>query len=230
MKNSFYFAFSLLALTMGACKTEAPVKPEVQGTSPTSHYAGTDSVFTGAYLGISIGEEAEKTYGIIQSLRPEKGTDYINVVSNFVPDVASLRGRIPLYSYLLLDESRGTDSGVQITLEGGKVKVIYLNSGKKLNQWPPGANSRSSVRVDDKAEDLQAKLQIISRTNKYSNKFQRIFLMTKNVDKAYDPGMGLSPQWYFGYRTPAGMDVVKTFFKNGKVDHFEIDHYRDLVK
>jgi len=230
MKTSFYSAIFVLALAVSGCKTDAVVDPETypQRTSPVNNYAGRDSVFTGAYLGISIGEDAAKTYDIIQSLRPNKGVDYINVVSNFVPDVTSLRGRIPLYSYLLLDEARGTDTGVQITLESGKVKVIYLNSGKKLNQWPTGANSKSSVRVGDKAEDLQAKLLTISRTAKYSNKFQRIFLMTKNVDKAYDPGMGLSPQWYFGYKTATGMDVVKTFFKNGKVDHFEIEHYKDL--
>lgn len=229
MKTKLFIVFSFLVSAMMSCQTDGVVdpQPEPQRTSPISHIIGRDSIFAGAYLGINIGGSAVQAYEAVQQIRLSKGVNYLNVVSNFSSDIARLQNRIPLYNYILLDETRGTGSGVQITLENGKVKAIYLNSGVKLKQWPLRQGVKSSVRIGDKAGELHSKLLAASKVNSYANKFQRIFLLTKNISTAFDPEMSVSPQWYFTVIQKDGFDVIKVNFIDNKVSFIEVEYYRD---
>ncbi|TNV71672.1 hypothetical protein FGO68_gene11059 [Halteria grandinella] len=186
-----------------------------------------DTITAGSYLGMDIKEDAGKIYSVIQLLRQTKGVSYVNVVSNFSSEITQLRNRLTLYDYILLDQNEGTDSGVQITLENGKVKSIYLNSGEQLMQWPEKLGSQSSVRMGDLAEDLYEKLYNISALPAYNPKFQRILLLTKNLATAFDPVMAQSPQWYFVYKTGTdSTEEVKMYLKEGKLDHIEVNRYK----
>lgn len=220
-----FIAFLFSVVLFSACQSDT-VEPEIVGPDPIPWRIERDSIETGSYLNIAIGDEAVAVYPKIQALQDSKGVSAMTVVSNIFSDLASLRTSIPLYSYILLDQNTGTDSGVQISIEAGKVKAIYLNSGKKLNQWPEKGNAASSVRMNDDVNALYDKFSKIRQDKSYAPKFERIFLMDKNLKTAYDPAMNQSPQWYFGYSTGQDtMDQIQVYFEAGKVKKIGINHY-----
>ncbi|SDD83028.1 hypothetical protein SAMN04487996_102292 [Dyadobacter soli] len=225
MQTRFITILFLATALFTSCKPEndAPINP---GPEPVPYRIESDSIESGSYLDIAIGDEAVAVYPKIQALQATKGVSAMNIVSNIFSDLSPLRERIPLYEYILLDQSRGTDTGVQITAKEGKVSAIYLNSGKKLSQWPEKEKASSSVRMGDDVAALHGKLTNIRGNKSYSSKFERIFLMTKTLSTAYDPAMGQSPQWYFGYSTGQDkMDQIQVHFEAGKVKKIRIDHY-----
>lgn len=224
MKNTLLISAFALSLIIGGCETKSS-EPVPQLTSPTANLIGKDSIATGSYLGLDINEDAQQVYAAIQS----KGIIHLNIVQNIAPAANLLQDRIPLYSYILLDENKGTDSGVQITLKSGIVDAIYLNSGTKLTRWPVLNSVNSSIALGDQAEDLYNKFTTISQLAPYKSKFERIMLLTKDVEKDYDPVMAASPQWYFVNRTgDKNWEVVQIHFQNGKISYFKIDRYQDL--
>ncbi|QDK80089.1 hypothetical protein EXU85_16335 [Spirosoma sp. KCTC 42546] len=226
MKTNLVGVLLLIAL-ITSCQTEPSISPTTTtGPEPVPFRMTRDSVLTGTYLGIPIGEGAEPVYTTIQSLQQTKGVTYLNVVSNIFSDLAKLKDRIPLYQYIILDQQQGTDSGVQITIENKAVKSIYLNSGVKLTQWPVLLMANAAVRVGDPIGTLYDKLAVIKGMTTYSNKFERISLQTKNLSTMYDQGMSQSPQWYFMYKTgPDQQDEVQVHFTQGKVSKIAINHY-----
>ena len=213
----------------GGCQligSDQPIDPIIIDPRPAI-LVERDSISVGEYLGVQINEKAESAYAAVQSLTKSPGVSYLNVISNISSDLSRLANRIPLYSYILLDQEEGTDSGIQITLEAGKVKHIYLNSGKKLNQWPEKANAKSSIRLGDKAEELYEKLVRIREISQYAEKFERISLQTKDLAVAFDPSMAQSPQWYFAYTTTNDLlEVVKVNLTNKRVSYIVVERFK----
>lgn len=228
MKNLFALTFLTIFLAVTGCQMDQSPDPEIIVEPPVSTLIAHDTITTGNYLGMSIGEDADKIYTVVQFLQQTSGVTAINVVSNISSDITKLRDRIHLYDYILLDQNEGTDTGVQITLEKNTVKAVYLNSGKKLSQWPEKGKPEASVRMGDAAGDLYGKLFNISKDKSYANKFQRISLLTKNLNSSFDPEMAKSPQWYFAHKTGPGLwEVVLAHFKDGKLSFVEVQRYKD---
>jgi len=228
MKNLLYgLLFSLICTSVG-CQLEradesiAPIidpKPVV--------LIERDSISAGGYLGIQTAESALSAYSSVQSLLKSQGVEYLNIVSNVATDLSQLKGRIPLYSYIVLDQSEGTDSGVQITLEAGMVKDLFLNSGEKLSQWPKKENVKSSIRLGDDSETLYEKLTRIRAMKQYAATFERIMMLTKDLTTPFDPGMAQSPQWYFAYTTSTDLlEVVNIHLQSGKVAYIGVERYK----
>lgn len=228
MKNLIYgFLFSLMITSVGCRLNEADesVGPIIDPKPLV--LIERDSIATGGYLGVQVNDKASDAYTTVQSLRKSHGISALNIVSNVVTEVSQLKNRLPLYSYILLDQSKGTDSGVQITLETGKIKNLFLNSGEELSQWPKKENSKSSLRLGDNAEELYEKLVRIRGKSQYAGKFERIMLLTKDLATSFDPGMAQSPQWYFAYTTADGLfEVVNVHLKNGKVAYMAVERYK----
>ncbi|ADB38135.1 hypothetical protein [Spirosoma linguale] len=221
-----FIGFLLAAALLWGCQPGTSVDPLTTGPEPEPYRIIRDSIKTGTYLGIAIGEQAASVYPKIQALQATKGVTGLYVVSNVFADLIGLKERLPLYQYILLDQKPGTDSGVQITVEGQTVKSIYLNSGKRLTQWPEKQAVNSSVRVGDAVSTLYDKLVNIRNIDRYTNKFEYISLSTKNLLSDYDGGMSQSPQWYFVYSTGLNqMDQIQVHFRDGKVSKIYIDHY-----
>ncbi len=186
-----------------------------------------DSISAGGYLGVQINENAKEAYTAVQSFLNAKGVPYLNIVGNVSSDLGPLQSRIPLYNYIVLDKSEGTDSGVQITLEAGKVKAIYLTSGEKLSQWPKKENAKSSIRLGDASGELHEKLTRIREIGKYTATFERISLLTKDLTTPFDPGMAQLPQWYFAHTNEANLfEVVKIYLASGKITSIGIERYK----
>lgn len=221
-----YVGSLLTLLLVWSCQPKTSVEPTKAGPDPMPYRIIRDSVKTGTYLDITVGEEAPTTYAKIQALQTTNSVSYLNVVSNIFADLTALKEQLPLYQYILLDQKPGSDSGVQITIESQRVKSIYLNSGRQLTQWPEGQKANSSVRVGDAISDLYDKLINVRNIDRYSNKFEYISLLTKNLSTKYDEVMSRSPQWYFGYSTGQDqMDQIQVHFEAGKVSKIYIDHY-----
>ena len=228
MKNiSIGILFAFLLTTVGCQMDESPDPTEPIVEPRFAILVESDTINSGSYLGLHVTEKAESIYTNIQSLRVPEKISYVNIVSNISTDITQLRNRIPLYQSVLLDQKVGTDSGVQITIEEGKVKSIYLNSGKKLTQWPEKSDSQSSVRVGDQAIELYQKLVNIHNKGTYSNKFERISLFTKDMSTGFDSVMAQSPQWYFSYSTGQDLwEMVQVHLKDGKVDYIVVNRFK----
>jgi hypothetical protein len=227
MKNIIAGLLLILFFCTFGCMKDNVVQPEIITDPPMVQLIGSDSIYSDDYLGMGISQKAETIYSVIQSLQQSQGVSYLNVVSNVSSDITQLQSRIPLYKYILLDQKEGTDSGIQITLESGVVSRIYMNSGKKLSQWPEKSDTKSSVRIGDQAAALYEKLIHISNNKSYSSKFERIFLQTKELSASYDPVMAQSPQWYFAYTVGTDLtDHVEVHFQQGKVKYIKVLHYK----
>lgn len=231
MKNITLTILFLLTILNAGCQfSDSQPEPITIVDPPFATLIGRDSITSGNYLGLGINETAEKIYATTQTLGKTKNITHINVVSNFSMNLTDLQGRIPLYDYILFDQTKGTDSGVQVTFETGKVKSIYLNSGKSLNQWPSNSTAESSVRIGDQATDIYQKLIKIRDKGTYANKFERLLLLSKSLSTSYDVLMARSPQWYFVNRTGADLwEEIKIHLKDGKVAYIEVNRYRDPV-
>lgn len=219
--------FAIILTTVGCQMDLSPDNTKPIVDPPPIVVISRDSISSGNYLGIAIDEKAENIYSAVQSLQASNGVSYLNIVSNFSTEITDLQNRLALYQYILLDESKGTDSGIQINLESGKVKSIYLNNGKQLTQWPEKLSAESSVRVGDLADKLYGKFVNIRSKGDYASKFERVMLATKDISLSYDPFMSKSPQWYFVYSI--GSDVhesVKINFQAGKVSHIIVERYK----
>ncbi|MFB9294091.1 hypothetical protein [Persicitalea jodogahamensis] len=231
MKNVTYVLLFSLLFTAFSCQlagTVQSVDPVIIDPIPYT-LIGRDSISAGEYLGVGVNESAAVAYAAVQSLMETRGISNLNIVSNISSDLSQLGSRIPLYSYVLLDQKEGTDSGIQISLEDGMVKYIYLNSGEKLSQWPKNTSEKASIRLGDEAGELYEKLVRIKGMSQYARKFERISLQTKNLAAAFDPAMAQSPQWYFAYTTSSDSDVlerVKIHLANEAVTYIVVERYK----
>ncbi len=226
MKNIFLGILFFLTVMGTGCSTDA-VEPELIIEPPFEERISHDTLTSGNHLGIAINTTAEQAYMALQNFKNTQGLEYVNVTGEGASNMAQIGNRIPLYQSIFLDEKKGTDSGIQISFEAGKVKSIYLNSGKSLDQWPAKENASSSVRIGDKVEDLQAKLLKIESKSAYTHKFERISMFIKILGAAYDNVMTSSPQWYFRYEVePKVYELVQIHFDHGRVKFIEVSRFK----
>src|SRR5699024_828998 len=141
----------------GGCLNDQPKEPTLIVDPPPVLLISTDTIKTGGYMGFGIGEGAEKTYSHVKALQISAGVTYLNIVGNVFDGLIGLEERMPLYQSVYLDERKGTDSGIQLSLMEGRVKSIFLNSGKQLNQGPEKPRLLPAVRIGDAAEALDHK-------------------------------------------------------------------------
>ncbi|MCD8540024.1 MAG: hypothetical protein LRY55_09825 [Leadbetterella sp.] len=188
-----------------------------------------DSLISGKHYGVTIGQPSSAAYPGMQDLHDSLEVSYLNLVSNFVTDFRHLEERLPLYSYMTFDEMTGTSNGVQLWFEDKKLKSIYLNSGKRLGQWPENISAAEAVREGESSEITAGKLKVLQKDSRYSYRFERSMLGVKTLTEAYDPGMEGLPQWYFGYKVDEKhTNYVYVYFRDDKVDYIIVHHMKTL--
>ena len=228
MKNTVLAAIVSLAFLGTGCLNENSLEPEIIVEPVFQMLVSSDTIKTGGHLGVKVNADAENVYTALQGIQETKKLQYVHVVGNVFSDLSQLDDRIHLYQSILLDEQKGTDSGIQISFQDGKVKSIYLNNGKQLSQWPSKENTLSSVRVGDQSSVLYSKLVRIKDKSSYANKFERISLFTKALASQYDPLMTQSPQWYFRYVIePKLYEHVEIMMQDGKVNYLVVNRFKD---
>lgn len=222
MKYLFFLSFFLCFLS--ACTKEE--EPAITICPPVDRVISTDTLTSGTLWGIQIGESASNTYSKIQSLSAEKRITYIGVVGNVFTDLSSIENSIPLYTSVFLDEAKGTESSIQLSFKEGRVSSIYTNAGVELNKWPANYDKSSSITKNDLVETIYSKLVNIKRMKIFEKKFERISIFGKDVSKAYDSNMSVSPQWYFR----SGVDsksyyLIHLSFNEGKLSSIYYTFY-----
>jgi hypothetical protein len=217
MKSISYFVFLLLIVT--SCLSESNPEPGII-VEPTQYTViKKDSLTSGEFLGLKIGSSASDLYQQVQN----NGASYLYITSNFVTDFESFKDRILLYNYLLFDEMKGTENGVQVTFENNKIKSIYLNSGEKLSKWPKNGNA--NIREGDAINAVYDKLMVIKKTR--SSMFERTSLLSKDLKKGYDNDMSVSPQWYYAYQPEDNhLNQVSMHLKDGKLQYIIVNYMR----
>ncbi|HEX8314913.1 MAG TPA: hypothetical protein VF609_07970 [Flavisolibacter sp.] len=199
MKN--FLISGLAFMVLFGCKkpaTEPEVETETFGTSVASKIISLDTLSTGTFWGLSIGETPESIYTTLQSIRNERQITIIGVVGNVFTSLQDIENKIPLYTSLYFDETTGTKNGIQLSFANDKVKAIWTNDGKKLSRWPNGLVPTSTIRTGDAVTSLGAKLATLRNHPEHSKQLQRFSLFFKDAAKAFDTGMAASRQWYFG--------------------------------
>ncbi|MEX2594415.1 MAG: hypothetical protein WD426_16715 [Anditalea sp.] len=164
--NTFPFLFALSAFFV-SCFPDDTNEPMIITEPDRLFLMASDTISSGTYMGLLTGEDADKVYAAVTDLGDSIGVTYLNIVSNIFSGLTGLEDRLPLYQSVFLDEKSGTSTGVQIAIEDGRIKSIFLNSGKKLDKWPNNLSSSSAIRTGDKVETLYGKLKAISDNHSY---------------------------------------------------------------
>jgi len=224
----FLPVFLLLGLNLMSCRVDQD-DPTIVGPEPEPrvNYLGRDSITTGNYRGIAINTSTDEAFEILEGYRKNKTVAYLGAVNNYFADVTDLKDRLQFFDWLVLDEIFDTPSGVQLQLVSGKVKSIRLNNGTQLSQWPQAAGSQMAIATDDALEVLYRKLVVLSNSDDYKHKFQRVVLGAKYDYALYDPKKAELP-WAFIYDTKSQgiTEQVRVYFKDKKVDYILVDRFQ----
>jgi hypothetical protein len=157
----------------------------------------SDTLTSGNYWGIAIGNSHTDVYSKVQALRLEKGITTISIANNVFNDLAVVKDKLPLYHSIFLDGTTASANGVQLFFENDKVKSIYTNAGQLLNSWPWDMPSSQSVQLESPVSGLYDKLVAIKNLPAYNVYFQRISLYYKNIKTGYDEAMSNHAKWFF---------------------------------
>lgn len=224
MKNAFLLLLLISAFT--ACtKEQAEIDINTSNTTPLSKIISSDTLTSGAYWELTIGDSSTSVYQTLQQIHAAKKVNYLSIVSNTFSRLEDISNRIPLYTSLHLNERNGSATGVQVVFEANKIKSIHLNDGTKLNKWP--SNSSSAIAVKDQIDALYPKLQSIKSNAAFAANFERISLFGKDINKTYDPIQAQSPQWHLSVTSADKiLHVLFLNFSAGKLSSIYITKYQ----
>ena len=184
--------------------------------SPPTKMISSDTLTSGQWWGLNIQDTVDDVYRTIQNIQASKQINYLGIVSNVFTKIEDLESKIPLYSTIFLDAKSGTESGIQIYFANNKVDAIWTNSGTELSRWPLNTERESTIAKNDPIENIYSSLNNIKQIAAFANKFERISLFYKDINKAYDVQMSKSPQWHFSATVNDKMFyVVQLNFSSG---------------
>lgn len=190
------YTFLLAAVLFTACK-KAELDDRIIIEPPYQKQISSDTITNGQLFGLAIGQTSVELYAKLQQIQVAEKIGGLSIVNNIYITIDSLKTRLPLYTGLLMDEEKGTSTGVQLSFENNKVKRIYLNSGEMLTRWPLGFTQNTTIAVGDPVDDIYQKLVNIKKNSAFAKKLERLSIFFKDNKKPFDPQMSASPQWYF---------------------------------
>lgn len=190
------YTFLLAAVVFTACK-KAELDDRIIIEPPFQRQISSDTLTSGQLFGLTIGQTSVELYAKLQQIQVAEKIGGLSIVNNIYTTIDSLKTRLPLYTGLLMDEEKGTSTGVQLSFENNKVKSIYLNSGEMLTRWPLGFTQNTTIAIGDPVDDIYQKLVNIKKNPTFAKKLERFSIPFKDNNKPFDPQMHASPQWYF---------------------------------
>jgi len=190
------YTFLLAAVLFTACK-KAELDDRIIIEPPYQKQISSDTLTSGQLFGLAIGQTSVELYAKLQQIQVAEKIGGLSIVNNIYTNIDSLKTRLPLYTGLLMDEEKGTSTGVQLSFENNKVKSIYLNNGEMLTRWPIGFTQNTTIAVGDPVDDIYQKLVNIKKNSAFAKKLERLSIFFKDNNKPFDPQMSASPQWYF---------------------------------
>ncbi len=190
----YILSILILIVLFVSCKKE---KGALKDEPAPSKIILSDTLTAGQWWGLNTGDTITDIYKTIQSIQTEKHINYLGIVGNIFTKMEDLESILPLYTSIFLDEMNGTKSGVQIYFAYNKVDAIWTNSGTELSRWPLNTERAATIVQNDPIENIYSTLTNIKLNPAFANKFERISLFYKDINKAYDSQMSKSQQWHF---------------------------------
>ena len=170
-----------------------PIEP------PEEKIISTDTLRTGQFWGLAIGDATTTIYSKIQNIQPTQNRNYLGIIGNIYTSFDAIKNKIPLYLSIILDENPGTGNGIQIHFSDNKVKHISTNGGTVLKEWPSSITSSTIISMNDPIESIYSKLDKIKAMPVYAKYFQRISFFEKDLKKPFDVDMSESNHWDFNF-------------------------------
>ncbi|TWR26517.1 hypothetical protein FPZ43_15290 [Mucilaginibacter pallidiroseus] len=194
--RKIYAVILMVVAVTSACKKENAGN-EIIVDPPVIRIISKDTITTGAFWGLAIGQTATNIYATLQAMQPEKKMSEIGIVGNVFDQLERVENRLPLYKSILLDHAVGSSAGIQIYFTNDKVSSIYTNNGAKLNRWPGNTGNEASITTGEAISGVYAKLYNIRKNPGFTALFERVSMFSKDIVKPYDDLMAQSPEWYF---------------------------------
>lgn len=198
-----------------ACKKNL-TSPEPAGWYITS----TDTLTSGQYWGISIGDSREVVYNQLKNVKNEKRIPVLLVENVFYNSLALLKDKLPLYNSIMLNTYLPQDNtAIQILFTDKIVSTIYSNKAGSLTSWPSNLNSGSRIQVGDNLATLHEKLTAISSNPEYARFFNKFYLSDKNLTTDYEEGMAAAKGWFVeSYLEEKKLTSVRFVFNQASLD------------
>jgi hypothetical protein len=186
--------------TSGICFPLSPV---------SQHDAIPDSLLSGSYLGLAIGESSTAIYNNLQQLYNCDSIGFVMIVGNIFTNAGCLAYLVPLYTEVLCDDTIRSDSGLQFTFAGDTLKSIYHNNGMTMGSWPNGVGADSIIRIGDPRSMVANKLLKLSGNARTGKELKVFRLFQKDLSTPADTFMLGRAQWYFA-REIANDTILET--------------------
>ncbi len=208
----------LCGVILTSCQKEdlqpRPVIDPVEG-----RILAADTLRSGGFLGMQIGDPHEVVYEKIKSIGQEKDINLLWVTNPQFSGIEVLKGKLGYYSDLRLSSRDQPSQYVFLQIENDLVTGIYTSEGRQLSKWPEGRQYRYTVNTGDAVNALYPKLLQLQSMPRYKDYFSAISTFAKFINKPYDSRMTASGEWYLNYRQPDKKIVTRNtlLFRNGSL-------------
>lgn len=207
-----------LVIFLAGCKKNNLIGPE-----PGSWYTTKiDTLNSGEYWGIQIGEDRETVYNKLRTIRNEKKISSLYVSTPSLNSLTSIKDKLSFYNGITLTASLLPKSiTIRIIFADEVVSAIYsnMNTNGQLTNWPANMDNTVAIRPGDSIPTLYNKLVALNNNPLYAAYFNGIGLSEKNLAKDYENGMSTSNPWYAESRPEEKkITLLNLIFNNTELD------------
>ncbi|MBO9593021.1 MAG: hypothetical protein J7599_08930 [Niabella sp.] len=204
------------SLLLSACQKE-DLQPRLVIDPVEGRILAADTLRSGSFLGMQIGDSHEMVYEKIKNIALEKNIDMLWVTNPQFSGIEVLKDKLGYYSDLRLSNKWRPSEYVLFQIENDRIKTIYNPEGRQLSKWPGGRQYRYTINTGDPVDALYPKLLQLQSSARYKDYFSAISAFAKFISKPYDARMSASAEWYLNYRQPDKKTVARhtLLFKEG---------------
>ncbi|MCF3109046.1 hypothetical protein LL912_09680 [Niabella sp. CC-SYL272] len=208
----------IFSLIFSSCQKE-DLQPPMVIDPIEGRILAADTLRSGSFLGMQIGDAHEAVYEKIKGIALEKNIDMLWVTNPQFSGIEVLKGKLGYYSDLRLSNQSQPSEYVLFQIEGDRVKTIYNPEGRQLPKWPEGRQYGYTISIGDSVGVLYPKLLQLQSNARYKAYFSAISAFAKFISKPYDTRMSASAEWYLNYRQPDKKTVTRNtlLFKDGSL-------------
>jgi hypothetical protein len=193
---------SIMVLIVSCNKSPSSPSSPIDTSGPIQFK--TDSLVTGSYLGLSIGDSSKAIYARLQQMFKGDSIAYVAVVDNTLSDPSVLPYVVPLYRAVLCSDTTRFYCGMKFAFSGDSLESIchlewiakhepnknlalsVNNNGNLPFSWPSGIDSANAIHVGDNRINVALKLIALSANRNFNADLKRFTFDTKELSTPAD--------------------------------------------
>jgi hypothetical protein len=177
-----------------------------------------DSLLSGSYIGLTIGDSSRISYDRLQQLYISDSIDNLTIVDNMFSNPMVLPYLLPLYLNIYTDDTIGSDYGLELAFKSDTLQFLIQSHGIILSSWPSSTRPESTITIGNHRAEIANKLVELSGSQAYKKSLRAFRLFEKDLSSLADTFLLCRPQWYFSRRFSTDT-VLQTqlFFQNKKL-------------